>query len=1326
MRYRSAGFVPRVFSTVLTVTLLSAPMKGAEDPVPWKGVRAKSVQSPGMRTPSSRTELPGLPGVMERLRSARSAAKASAQASPLASLDPTSNPAPLVARIGSDVTLIPRPGVGTPMQIRGGILKAKVGLSAPGEDADLTTARAFLQENRSLLALENPREELRLSRGFLDELGMRHLRFDQRWRGLEVWPADLIVHLDRAGHVYLMDGAFVPSPRGVLVRPIVDAAAAARRARSGVSGADRASVSEPRLFVYAPGTRSPRLAWSVDVDVSVSEQWRVVIDAANGAKLATISRILTENVVGSGRDLSGVTRTLNVWNQGGTFSLVDTSKPMFDPTSAPPDLDTTRGAIFILDAANTPASSDPDPGQATIRIVTSSNPNSWTPPDAVSAGFFFSRTFDYYRNMHGRNSLDGNGGNIIAVVRLGQNFQNAFWNGKAMFFGDARPYANALDIVAHELTHGVTENSANLIYQDQPGALNEAWSDIFGQAVEAVLENGADWLHGDATGAADRNMRDPGALEIIPGSGRPYPSKMSQFLTATDPFLQQFTNSDSGGVHINSSIINHCFYLLAEGLPGAIGRADAERIFYRALIAHLSKNSQFLDARLACIQSATELFGAASAQATKTAEAFDEVEILTATPAPPPPEIPPVASADSTLFVYRDGPIRLGRRETALGDPAQGVGLGTTAAAAARPSVSGDGTLAFFVTSTNDACFIATTGAGSPACLGFAGQIASVTMSRDESFYAFVLLDSAGQRDNRITIVDLPSNLATTYTLVAPTTDGGFPSEALFADALDFTASKRFLLYDVFNVLNLLDGTQIGLWSISAIDLTSDQTYSVIPPFPGLDIGFPTVARTSDDYFVFEADAQTTGEAAIYTARLSTGDVVRVITGIPSGPAGPVYAGDDRALVYSYPDATATGRSLARVSLAADRLTATGAPTPFLSDGVFPTIYRRGNYRPPSGNCTASATTLCLSGGRFQVGVTFTTSQGQQGQAQAVSLTSDTGYFSFFDPSNVEIVVKVLDACALNQRGWVFAGGLTNVATVITVTDTFDRSDPDLREPPGPALPADSGHDRLRDLLHRELPASHRSAAGCGARPAHGSRNCQNSGRNRWRPGLRHPGRNCRARRFLSRRPGKWRLGRLHRGRPDPLSLRRQVSGPNLLADFDRPDRQRKRRSLDERHRLLLVLRSCQRRDGREGLERLRLQSALLGVRRRPDQRPGDDDGDGHANRSGQDLHQPAGHRVSADPGHGGFRDLSLNVASLAGPACAPARDSAGCGLDRAPGPSLRFASRGARLLPGETTRAANRGLERCRESLASGFERLWEKAFRELREIRFQPRREG
>lgn len=156
--------------------------------------------------------------------------------------------------------------------------------------------------------------------------------------------------------------------------------------------------------------------------------------------------------------------------------MVDTSKPMFDPSSNPPNSSTTRGGIVILDARNQ-GSED----KFSMFPVTSASPTSWDAPDAVSAAFGLSQTYDYYRERHGRNSLNGQGETMIAVVRVGQNYENAYWNGQIMAFGDKLPYARALDVVAHELTHGVTEHTASLVYQNQPGALNEAFSDIFGE-----------------------------------------------------------------------------------------------------------------------------------------------------------------------------------------------------------------------------------------------------------------------------------------------------------------------------------------------------------------------------------------------------------------------------------------------------------------------------------------------------------------------------------------------------------------------------------------------------------------------------------------------------------------------------------------------------------------------------------------------------------------------------------------------------------------------------------------------------------------------------
>ncbi|NJL59420.1 MAG: M4 family metallopeptidase [Desulfobacteraceae bacterium] len=178
-----------------------------------------------------------------------------------------------------------------------------------------------------------------------------------------------------------------------------------------------------------------------------------------------------------------------------------------------------------------------------------------------------------------------------------------------MYFGDGQPFAGALDVVAHELTHGITSYTANLVYQDQSGALNEAFSDIFGEAVEARTTGKADWKMGTNLSDTIRLISNPSSLEIISGSGRYYPSKMSRFYARGDSLLSKLENQDYGGVHINTTIVSHAFYLLAEGMSGAIGIQDAENFNFGALTYHLVSNSQFIDARLACITSAEELFG---------------------------------------------------------------------------------------------------------------------------------------------------------------------------------------------------------------------------------------------------------------------------------------------------------------------------------------------------------------------------------------------------------------------------------------------------------------------------------------------------------------------------------------------------------------------------------------------------------------------------------------------------------------------------------------------------------------------------------------------
>ena len=839
--------------------------------------------------------------------------------------------ATLEQRTQTAVDIRLRPRIGTPMQMAGTVLHPRSTAGASGPEHDEKTARSFLRTYSDLLRLEDPERELVLTTHHADELQRRHLRFSQTYHNLPVWPSEVLVHLNPQGEVDVFEGAFIPSPRKVLAAPVIKSQTALSSARTLVPDGMHATVSEPELIIYAVIETAPRLAWKIEVEVSDTSRWLVIIDAINGTTLSAYNQVMDANVAGSGIDVFGTTRPLNVFSQGNTFFMIDTSKPMFDPTSEPPSLSRTRGAIIVLDAANRDTDAE---GRITLSQVTSSGATSGWVPDAVSASFGLSQTYDYYLERHGRNSLDGQGGSMLAIVRLGSNYDNAAWNGQMMLFGDVQPFAGSLDIVAHELTHGVTQYSANLIYLNQSGALNEAFSDIFGEATEARTNGrNPDWLVGVALGRPFRNLANPSAIEICAGCG-PYPKHLNEFIV---------TSQDNGGVHINSTIIGHAFYLLAQGSSSAIGIRDAERIFYRALTTHLVRNSQFIDARLACVQSATELFGANSPQTAATRAVFTQVGINDAPPTPESPTLPTINGPDATLFLRQDqGNYTLGRREEGRGDTDLGIRLSNTIAKPARPTVSGNGRFAVFVSTASDVCFIDTDGSAPETCLGFPGLIGAASISRDGQALGLVLLNN-GVRDNRISIIDLQQPEPTTFFLSSPAIDGMSANVVEFADSMDFTSDNRFLIYDAFNVVTLTDNTNFGVWSIYAYDRGTGTTQVIVPPTRGIDIANPFLSQTSDNFLTFDASSQVSGQSTIQACKLSTGDCTAIA--VVNGEFGiPSYTGDDSAIIYSQADAAQpTGFSLLRQPLTNDRQTPTGAPTLWLRNADFNVIYRRSS-----------------------------------------------------------------------------------------------------------------------------------------------------------------------------------------------------------------------------------------------------------------------------------------------------------------------------------------------------------------------------------------------
>lgn len=233
-------------------------------------------------------------------------------------------------------------------------------------------------------------------------------------------------------------------------------------------------------------------------------------------------------------------------------------------------------------------------------------------------------TYDLYKNIYDRDSIDGSGLALISTVHYQRSYDNAFWNGHQMVYGDGdedlpvderlfNRFTIAIDIIGHELTHGVTQYEANMTYSGQPGALNESMSDVFGSLVKQYSlgqdSHSADWIIGaglfgsSINGVGIRSMKEPGTAYDDPILGKdPQPAHMNDYVNTTQ---------DNGGVHINSGIPSRAFYLTAYQLGGNAWE-KAGRIWYVALCDHLTSSSTFQDAAELTHIVAGNLFGANS------------------------------------------------------------------------------------------------------------------------------------------------------------------------------------------------------------------------------------------------------------------------------------------------------------------------------------------------------------------------------------------------------------------------------------------------------------------------------------------------------------------------------------------------------------------------------------------------------------------------------------------------------------------------------------------------------------------------------------------
>ncbi|GGL95725.1 peptidase [Streptomyces fumigatiscleroticus] len=459
-----------------------------------------------------------------------------------------------------------------------------------------------------------------------DADGTVHTRYERTYDGLPVLGGDLVVHESKAGAVRSVTKATKATIEVASVTPKLAASKAEKQALTAAEAAGSVKTeadSAPRKVIWAADGK-PVLAYETVVgglqDDGTPSELHVITDAATGAKLHEYQGIET----GTGKSLYSGTVTLGTYKSGSTYQLYDTSRGGHKTYNLARKTSGT-GTLFT----------DADDTWGTGAASSSSTDQT----AAVDAAYGAQVTWDFYKNTFGRNGIKNNGVAAYSRVHYSSGYVNAFWDDSCfcMTYGDGSGNTHpltSLDVAGHEMSHGVTSNTAGLNYSGESGGLNEATSDIFGTGVEFYAGNAS----------------DPGDYLIgekinINGDGSPlrYMDKPSKDGASADYWSSSLGSKD---VHYSSGVANHFFYLLSEGSGSktingvsyssptyngstvtGIGRAKALQIWYKALTTYMTSTTNYKAARTATLNAASALYGSGSTEYSTVAAAWSAVNV---------------------------------------------------------------------------------------------------------------------------------------------------------------------------------------------------------------------------------------------------------------------------------------------------------------------------------------------------------------------------------------------------------------------------------------------------------------------------------------------------------------------------------------------------------------------------------------------------------------------------------------------------------------------------------------------------------------------------
>ncbi|WP_406374562.1 M4 family metallopeptidase [Streptomyces sp. NBC_00647] len=460
-----------------------------------------------------------------------------------------------------------------------------------------------------------------------DADGTVHTRYERTYNGLPVLGGDLVVHETKAGKTEGVTKATKTAIKVASLKPLVTTAKAEKQALTAAktAGSEKTTADKaPRKVIWA-ATGKPTLAYETVVgglqDDGTPNELHVITDAATGKKLYEYQGIET----GTGKSLYSGTVTLNTTLSGSTYQLTDGTRGSHKTYNKSHTTSSSAGTLFTDadDVWGTGAASSSTTDQTA----------------AVDAAYGAQATWDFYKNTFGRSGIKNNGVAAYSRVHYGNAYVNAFWDDSCfcMTYGDGSGNTHpltSLDVAGHEMSHGVTANTAGLNYSGESGGLNEATSDIFGTGVEFAAANSSDV--GDYLIGEKININGDGT----PLRYMDQPSK--------DGGSANYWSSSVGSldVHYSSGVANHFFYLLSEGSGSktingvsynsptsngttvtGIGRAKALQIWYKALTTYMTSTTKYAGARTATLSAASALYGSTSTEYKTVAAAWSAVNV---------------------------------------------------------------------------------------------------------------------------------------------------------------------------------------------------------------------------------------------------------------------------------------------------------------------------------------------------------------------------------------------------------------------------------------------------------------------------------------------------------------------------------------------------------------------------------------------------------------------------------------------------------------------------------------------------------------------------